>query len=73
MGGAVRDGMGRRRAAGQPVRPVGGRRLTLEQKLGSVWEGLRADGTAECPICHGMMKGAGTGSARCRDCGSELS
>ncbi|NLT07207.1 MAG: hypothetical protein GXY03_12980 [Solirubrobacterales bacterium] len=73
VGGTERGGMGRRRAAGQPVRPVGGRRLTLEQKLDSVWEGLRTDGAAECPVCHGAMEGAGGGRARCRDCGSELS
>lgn len=69
-GGAAHGGVGRRRAAGHPVRPVGGRRLTLEQKLTSVWEGLRVDGTAECPVCSGSMEGAGP--ARCRDCGSEI-
>src|SRR5262245_17576656 len=71
---AVRGGRGgdpvRRRLAGHPVRPVGGSRLTLEQRLDSVWEGLRADGTADCPVCHGRMEGFGP--ARCRDCGSEL-
>ena len=74
-GSASRGGPGgdavRRRLAGNPVRPVGGGRLTLEQRLDRVWEGLRSDGAAECPVCHGRMEGRGP--ARCRDCGSELS
>ena len=61
----------RRRLAGHPARPVGGGRLTLEQRLDSVWEGLRADGAAECPVCDGRMEGSSP--ARCHDCGSELS
>jgi hypothetical protein len=60
----------RRRLAGHPARPVGGGRLTLEQRLDSVWEGLRADGAAECPVCRGRMEGSAP--ARCQDCGSEL-
>ncbi len=59
----------RRRLAGHPARPDGGR-LTLEQRLDSVWEGLRAGGAAECPVCHGRMAGPGPG--RCGDCGSAL-
>jgi len=69
-GGPDGDAM-RRRLAGHPARPVGGGRLTLEQRLDSVWEGLRTDGMAECPVCHGRMEGSGP--ACCRDCGSELS
>ena len=60
----------RRRLAGHPARPVGGGRLTLEQRLDSVWEGLRADGATECPVCDGRMEGSSP--ARCHDCGSEL-
>jgi len=60
----------RRHLAGHSARPVGGGRLTLEQRLDSVWEGLRTDGTAECPVCRGRMEGSGP--ARCHDCGSEL-
>jgi hypothetical protein len=70
-GGPDGDAM-RRRLAGHPARPVGGGRLTLEQRLDSVWEGLRADGMAECPVCRGRMEDSGP-AARCRDCGSELS
>jgi DnaJ-class molecular chaperone len=68
--GGPGDDLMRRRLAGHPARPVGGGRLTLEQRLDGVWEGLRADGVAECPACHGRMEGPGP--ARCRDCGSEL-
>ena len=49
----------------------GGRGLTLEQRLDGVWEGLRADGAAECPVCHGTLR-HGERLARCGDCGSTL-
>lgn len=49
----------------------GGRGLTLEERLDSVWEGLRADGAAECPICHGRMV-AGAPVCCCGACGSRL-
>ena len=42
------DSAGRAPLRGAP-RSVGGDGLTLEQLLDSVWEGLRADGAAECP------------------------
>ncbi|MEX1140827.1 MAG: hypothetical protein WD993_03375 [Thermoleophilaceae bacterium] len=64
------DDATRCRPAGCSARPGGGGRLTLEQRLDSVWEGLRADGAAECPVCHGRMQGMGP--ARCASCGSEL-
>jgi hypothetical protein len=60
----------RSRLARHPARPVGGGRLTLEQRLDSVWEGLRTVGAAVCPVCDGRMEGSGP--ARCGDCGSEL-
>ena len=49
----------------------GGSRLTLEQRLDRVWEGLRAAGAAECPLCGGCMQAA-AGHARCSACGSTL-
>lgn len=67
-GRPVEDAL-RRRSAICPARSGGGR-LTLEQKLASVWEGLRADGAAECPVCGGRMEGLE--HARCNSCGSEL-
>jgi len=46
-----------------------GGRLTLEQKLESVWEGLHADGAADCPVCQGrIVLMPGWSSARCNTC-----
>ena len=53
-------------------RSLGGGRLMLEQKLASVWEGLRAAGTASCPVCAGEMHGH-DGAGACTSCGSRLS
>jgi hypothetical protein len=50
----------------------GGRRLTLEQRLQGAWEGLRADGTADCPVCHARMAARERGGA-CGGCGAQLS
>ena len=58
----------------RPSDSSGGGRLTLEQRLDGVWEGLCAGGVAECPLCRGRMAGtAGGGGATCADCGSSLS
>ena len=47
--------------------PDGGR-LTLEQLLDRVWEGLHAAGVADCPVCGSeRLRTAG-----CEDCGSRL-
>ena len=50
-----------------------GGRLTLEQRLEGVWEGLHAAGVADCPICDARMEGTGDAAARCGGCGSVLS
>ena len=51
----------------------GGGGLTLEARLDCVWEGLRADGAAECPVCHGQMTARAPGNAaRCGGCASQL-
>jgi ribosomal protein L37AE/L43A len=50
-----------------------GGRLTLEQRLDGVWEGLHAAGVADCPVCGARMEGAGDGTAHCGGCGSRLS
>ncbi len=56
-----------------PHVPVGGR-LTLEQRLESVWEGLRAGGAPECPVCQAELGPSGGGAlGRCGGCGSLLS
>jgi hypothetical protein len=49
-----------------------GGRLTLEQRLDSVWEGLRAAGVADCPVCGSRMDAASDGG-RCGGCGTTLS
>ena len=50
-----------------------GGRLTLEQRLDGVWEGLHAAGVADCPVCGSRMEDTGEGDARCGGCGSSLS
>ena len=60
------------------LRRSDGGRLTLEQRLDRVWEGLLAAGAAECPLCGGAMESdaeaeqAGA-AGRCGDCGTTLS
>ena len=63
-----------RKLVGDPESPTGrpiGGRPTLEGRLSRVWEGLYADGAAECPVCRGRMT-SGSGGGRCVDCGSSL-
>jgi hypothetical protein len=48
-----------------------GGRLTLEQRLECVWEGLSAAGVAPCPLCGGRMLRE-FDAARCTGCGSTL-
>jgi hypothetical protein len=55
---------------GQGVRS-GGRRLTLEERLQGAWEGLRADGAADCPVCRARMV-ASAGGGSCTSCGTQL-
>lgn len=50
----------------------GGDRLTLEQHLERIWEGLLAAGAAECPICLSRMEASGQ-AAVCESCGTALS
>jgi hypothetical protein len=50
-----------------------GGRLTLEQRLDGVWEGLHAAGVADCPVCGHRMDAAGEGVGRCGGCGTTLS
>jgi ribosomal protein L37AE/L43A len=49
-----------------------GGRLTLEQRLDGVWEGLHAAGVAVCPVCSGRMEDTDGGVGRCGGCGSTL-
>lgn len=49
----------------------GGGRLTLEQRLASVWEGLLAAGEASCPVCAGRLLGR-PGGGTCATCGARV-
>jgi hypothetical protein len=49
-----------------------GSRLTLEQSLDRVWEGLFAVGAADCPLCGERMERSREGGA-CSGCGTHLS
>jgi len=53
------------------IRRSDGGRLTLEQRLDRVWEGLLAAGAAECPLCGAEMQHAGD-AGRCSSCGTTL-
>jgi hypothetical protein len=48
-----------------------GSRLTLEEKLSGVWEGLLAAGVVDCPVCGGRMERDGE-AGRCEDCETTL-
>jgi tRNA(Ile2) C34 agmatinyltransferase TiaS len=45
---------------------------TLEELLERTLRSARADGVAECPVCHARMEVDGE-AARCSGCGSTLS
>ena len=48
-----------------------GGRLTLDERLSRVWEGLLAAGFADCPLCDGRMEPDGA-AGRCTGCGTTL-
>ena len=55
------------------LRRSDGGRLTLEQRLDRVWEGLLAAGAAECPMCGAEMeRTSGTDAGACTGCGTTL-
>jgi hypothetical protein len=41
--------------------------VTLEDSILGAWEALRADGRAECPVCHAELVPSG-----CETCGAQL-
>ena len=68
-----------RRAPVETARPprrrslcTDGSRLTLEQSLTSVWEGLLAVGAADCVVCGSKMERHGS-VGQCGGCGTRLS
>jgi hypothetical protein len=53
-------------------------RLTLDELITSVWEGLAVRGTVSCPVCSGPMDdtrrdGGGPLVGACPSCGARLS
>jgi hypothetical protein len=46
--------------------------VTLEELLNTVLDAARANGSAECPVCHSCMTYTRAG-AECGGCGSRLS
>jgi hypothetical protein len=59
-------------SGGRSARPVRRGRTTLAELLDCTWRTVRADGQAECPICHAAMH-AEASAARCERCGTTLS
>ena len=49
-----------------------GSRLTLEQSLASVWEGLLTVGAADCLVCGAQMERHGS-LGECGGCGTKIS
>jgi len=49
-----------------------GSRLTLEQSLAGVWEGLLAVGAADCLVCGAQMERRGS-AGECGGCGTKIS
>ena len=66
-------------AEGAAAGPVGGGRMTLEERLNAVLREACTNGGTECPVCHARMTparaatGAAPAGAECGGCGSELS
>jgi hypothetical protein len=55
--------------------PLGGGRMTLEERLNAALHEARTTGSTECPVCHACMTSVvegGTTSAECGCCGSQL-
>jgi len=49
-----------------------GSRLTLEQSLAGIWEGLLAVGAADCLVCGAQMERRGSVGV-CGGCGTKIS
>ena len=52
--------------------PIEDGRVTLRELLDLTLHAARANGSAECPVCHACMKYTRAG-AECRACGCRLS
>jgi hypothetical protein len=63
---------------GEAAEPDARGRLTLDEVIVGVWEGLHMHDAATCPICGGAMRARpGSGprpvGGRCADCGTTIS
>jgi ribosomal protein L37AE/L43A len=70
---ARREGFDLERHSRERAHCSDGGRLTLEQRLDGVWEGLHAAGVADCPVCGSRMSANGDGGGQCGRCGTMLS
>lgn len=68
--GGERPAEGEQPGGQEPALPGG--RATLEDLLSATLHAARANGSAECPVCHARMTSAGADAA-CASCGSRLS
>ena len=76
LGGAHHDDSSSHGHAPRDDRPSDSR-LTLDQLITGVWEGLSSHHTVTCPVCSGKMaprygSGARPVGGRCQRCGSTL-
>ena len=62
----------RRRAPSGDPGPAG-RRLTLDETLVGVWEGLLARRTVRCPVCRHDAMAPAAGGGHCGSCHAHLS
>jgi hypothetical protein len=50
---------------------VGGRRLSLEERLHASWRAAQRDGVGECPVCRATLRPQGA-AARCEACNAVI-
>ena len=60
------------RSSSRRVQCSDGGRLTLEQTVSGVWEGLLAVGAADCLVCGAQMERRGAAGV-CGGCGTKIS
>ena len=59
-------------ACDEVARVVGGRGLTLEERLSEVLRAAHTAAGASCPVCGAQMSAADGDAAACEGCGSRL-
>ena len=71
MTGALLEAPRRSQAQFAPPDAGVSRGLTLEERLAGAWDGLKADGEADCPVCRARMSLVER-AGECSGCGSRL-